>query len=135
MRKSEPRAVSVLFTANSNQIVFSHLSRPVSPCVAQNKNQYPISDLAYTTDLLRFVGRKTADVPKRSSAETFTAWGGNGGGKAVGFADNGAFYSAHVSTYIDDTLKVEAGKNTDSADIYYKKDRYNAVWDNRYATK
>ena len=67
------------------------------------------------------------------SGSQVTAWGGNGGGKAVGFADNGAFYSAHVSTYIDDTLKVEAGKNTDSADIYYKKDRYNAVWDNRYA--
>ena len=33
LRKSKPRAVSVLFIANSNQIVFARLSRRISTCV------------------------------------------------------------------------------------------------------
>ncbi len=61
------------------------------------------------------------------------ALGGNGGGHAFGHADNGIGYSSHISISITDDANVKAGDSSDKAKSYSGKNRFSAMWDNRYA--
>lgn len=58
--------------------------------------------------------------------------GGSGYAAAIGDGDY-TFVSADVSTYIDKGLAVIAGSSSSDTERYIGQDRYNAVWNSKYA--
>ena len=68
-----------------------------------------------------------------NGASTVEAWGGNDGGMAFCWADNGLFYSQKVYLSLTKLLKLQAGKNSGNCSSYYGYSRLKAAWSNRYA--
>ncbi|MBR2109168.1 MAG: hypothetical protein IJ932_04385, partial [Ruminococcus sp.] len=61
------------------------------------------------------------------------AWGGSGGGKAIGFSDNGWFHNQTSYTTFGKNIRAKAGSNENSTNYYTGSSIHKAVRSNRFA--